>query len=594
MCEGLAKAVSYVLGVDLGTTNTVVATVDGDAPRMLPNIEGALLTPSIVAYTPAGDVLVGASANAQRVTNVEHTIVSVKRFMGSRWTHDVAPHGVLTPEMVSARILLKAVTDAQMYLDAPVSGVVITVPAYFSDTQRAATRNAGVLAGLNVLNVVSEPTAAAVAYGLTVAKGAQSIIVCDIGGGTFDVSALRIDGTNMTVVATAGDNYLGGDDFDDLLAQFVAKRFLDTQQVDVTSDPGLYVRFRDAVQAAKQQLSTHTVTEVELPYARMSAQGPFHAHVTVTRDEFEAVSAPLMARCEAPFRQVLTDTGWTADDVDVVLLVGGATRMPMVHRMVNTLVGVAPVMPLNPDEAVAAGAALIASGYVEGVSRVSLSDVVPLSLGVETKGGVMTCLVPRNTAFPVSASQVFSTAQDNQSSVLIQVFQGERSIAKFNKKLATFELTDLAPAPAGVPQIEVTFAVDADGIVSVRAMDVRSAQVQNVSVSASTRLSDEQVNVMLAQAHVHAVEDQRLARLAVLRNRTENAVNAFNTFLGNSEALSPGDALAVSDMVTRLLVVLETDRPIDMVAVLVDAAALAHEHDIAWNDDALRSLQTVP
>jgi len=533
----MARAV----GIDLGTTNSAVAVLEGGEPTIIANAEGGRTTPSVVAFSKNGDVLVGEIAKRQAVTNVERTVRSVKRHMGTDWKSAEIDGKRYTAQEISARTLMKLKRDAEAYLGEPVTDAVITVPAYFDDHERQATKEAGEIAGLNVLRIVNEPTAAALAYGLDKGKEDELILVFDLGGGTFDVSLLEgrqgpDDGfATIQVKATSGDNQLGGDDWDERIVQHLLTTVKNTSGVDLSKDKIAMQRLRDAAEQAKKELSSATSTNISLQYLSMSENGPIHLDETLTRAQFEQMTKDLLERCEKPFHTVIKDAGITLSGIDHVVLVGGSTRMPAVSELVKKLTGgKEPNKGVNPDEVVALGASLQA-GVLKGERKdVLLIDVTPLSLGIETKGGLFTKLIERNTAIPTKRSEVFSTAEDNQPSVLIQVFQGEREIAQQNKALGTFELSGIAPAPRGVPQIEVTFDIDANGIVHVTAKDRGTGKEQKITISGGSALSKEEIERMVKDAEAHAEEDKKRREETEARNLGESLVFSTEKFLSES------------------------------------------------------------
>lgn len=508
------------VGIDLGTTNSVVAVLEGGEPTVIPNAEGSRLTPSVVAFTKTGERLVGAQAKRQAILNPERTIASIKREMGTDHKTKIDDK-TYSPEEISAAILQKLKTDAEAYLGEPVTSAVITVPAYFNDAQRTATKNAGEIAGLNVLRIINEPTAASLAYGLD-KKKEETILVWDLGGGTFDVSILEVGEGVFEVKSTSGDTHLGGDDWDQRIVDYVADEFKKDTGIDLRSDRQALQRLREAAEKAKIELSTVVQTTINLPFITADQSGPKHLDMALTRAKFEELTKDLVDRCVGPFKQALADSKLSTDKLDEVILVGGATRMPMIQELVRSLTGgKEPNKSVNPDEVVAIGAAIQAGVLGGEVKDVVLLDVTPLSLGIETLGGVFTKLIERNTTIPTRKSQIFTTAADNQPEVEVHVLQGEREMARDNRTLGRFHLTGIPPAPRGVPQIEVTFDIDANGIVNVSAKDLGTGRQQSITITGSTRLSKDEIDRMMRDAEQHASEDRAAREAAEARNRAE-------------------------------------------------------------------------
>jgi len=593
--------VAKTIGIDLGTTNSCMAVLEGGEPTVIPNAEGGRTTPSVVAFTKDGHRLVGTPARRQQVTNPENTVFSIKRFMGRKFDEvteemTIVPYKVMkggnedvrveaggkeyAPPEISAMILQKLKTDAEAYFGEPVSDAVITVPAYFNNAQREATKDAGKIAGLNVLRIVNEPTAAALAYGLDKEGGDQTILVFDLGGGTFDVSVLELGEGVFEVKSTNGDNHLGGDNFDKAVVDWMVAEFKRDQGIDLGIDPMALQRLYEAAEKAKIELSSTMTTQINLPFITANQEGPKHLDLPLTRAKLEELAHALLERTVGPTKQALTDAGLTAADIEHVVLVGGMTRMPAVQAKVKELIGKDPHKGVNPDEVVAVGAA-IQAGVLKGeVKDVLLLDVTPLSLGIETKGGVMTKLIERNTTIPTRKTEVFSTAEDNQPSVLVHVLQGESEMAAYNKTLGKFELVGIPPAPRGMPQVEVAFDIDANGIINVSAKDLGTSNEQQIRIEGGSGLKPDEVERMIQEAEAHSDEARRLRELADARNNAESlAYQIEKSLTEHREKLDEGVASTVEGRIMELRGVLESS---DVAAIEAASDALQE----AWTQAA--------
>lgn len=550
----MAKAV----GIDLGTTNSVVSVLEAGEPVVIPNSEGSRTTPSVVAFSKAGEVLVGEVAKRQAITNPDRTFRSVKRHMGTTWRSEDIDGKQYSPQEISARTLMKLKRDAEAYLGESVTQAVITVPAYFDDAQRTATKEAGQIAGLEVLRIINEPTAAALAYGLDKGDGDETILVFDLGGGTFDVSVLEIGDGVFEVKSTHGDTVLGGDDWDQRIIDWLVNQFKSAHGVDLASDRMATQRLKEAAEKAKIELSQVQQTQINLPFITATPEGPLHLDESLTRARFQEMTADLIERCRVPFEQAIKDAGLTKGQIQHVIMVGGSTRMPAVQELVMSLTGKEPNKTVNPDEVVAIGAAVQAGVLKGDVKDVLLLDVTPLSLGIETKGGVMTRLIERNTTIPTKRTEVFTTAEDMQPSVEIHVIQGEREMASFNKTLGKFQLVDLPPAPRGVPQIEVTFDIDANGIVHVSAKDRATNKEQSMMISGQSTLSKDDINQMVKDAEAHAEEDRQRREEAEVRNNADSLVYQTEKVLREQgEKVTAEEKAAVEEPLAALKIALE-------------------------------------
>ena len=564
------------VGIDLGTTNSVLAILEGNEPRVIANAEGHRTTPSVVAFAKNGEVLVGEQAKRQAITNPDRTVRSVKRHMGTDWSIEVDTKSY-TAQEISARILQKLKRDAEKFLGEDVKQAVITVPAYFGDAQRQATQEAGQIAGLEVLRIVNEPTAASLAYGMD-KNNDQLILVFDLGGGTFDVSVLEIGEGVFEVKSTSGDTQLGGDDWDERIIEWLVTEFKNDHGVDLSSDPMALTRLKEAAEKAKIELSSVAETEINLPFITATNEGPIHLLKTLTRSEFQKMTDDLVARCRSPFEQAIKDAGVSTDDIDHLILVGGSTRMPSVQELVRELAGKDPHQGVNPDEVVALGAAIQAGVLTGDVSGILLLDVTPLTLGVETEGGVFTKMIERNTTIPTRRSEIFTTAADNQPEVEIHVLQGEREMAADNKVLGQFDLVGIPPAPRGMPQIEVTFDIDANGIVSVSAKDLGTGKSQQVTITGGTALAQDEIDRMVSDAESHANEDQERREHADSRNQADHAAYSIEKQLSeHGDKLTDDEKTSIEDKVTELRKLLADDAGTDELKSATEALFTASQ-----------------
>lgn len=551
----MAKAV----GIDLGTTNSVVAVLEGGEPTVIANAEGGRTTPSVVAFAKDGEVLVGEVAKRQAITNPDRTIRSVKREMGTNWSIDIDGKDYNAQE-VSARTLMKLKRDAEAYLGDTVTEAVITVPAYFDDAQRTATQEAGKVAGLEVLRIINEPTAAALAYGLEKGDDDQTILVFDLGGGTFDVSVLEIGDGVFEVKSTSGDTSLGGDDWDERVITWLVESFTNDHGVDLSKDNMAMQRLKEAAEKAKIELSSSQSTQINLPFVTATDAGPLHMDYALSRSKFQELTSDLLERCRKPFEQAIKDAGLSMSEIEHVILVGGSTRMPAVTELVQTMTGKEPNKSVNPDEVVAVGAA-VQAGVLRGeVKDILLLDVTPLSLGIETKGGVMTKMIERNTTIPTRRTEVYTTAEDNQPSVEIHVLQGEREMSQFNKTLGKFQLVDIPPAPRGVPQIEVTFDIDANGIVHVSAKDRATGKEQSITITGQSSLDQDKIDQMIADAEAHANEDRERKEEAETRNTADSMIYQTEKMINdNADKLGEEEKIDIEEKIATLKTSLESD-----------------------------------